>query len=121
MSDFSYKVDEEYIRDTRRYLHSHPELSGQEYATAAFIRCELERFGILYRNVDKTGTWARIDGKSDGKCVLLRADIDALPMQEETGLDYASKKQGVMHACGHDFHTAALLGAAKSLSEFLNK
>lgn len=117
MSDFSYKIDDEYIRDTRRYLHSHPELSGQEYATAAFIRCELERFGILYRNVDKTGTWARIDGKSEGKSVLLRADIDALPMQEETGLDYASKKQGVMHACGHDFHTAALLGAAKSLSE----
>lgn len=117
MADYHYKIDEQYIRDTRRYLHAHPEISGEEYATAAFIRCELERFGIAYRNVDKTGTWARIDGKAEGKTVLLRADIDALPIEEQTGLEFASKNEGVMHACGHDFHTAALLGAAKALSE----
>lgn len=113
----AYKIDEAYLTDTRRHLHAHPELSQKEYATAAFIRGELERFGIGYRTVGETGTLGRIDGKSPGKTVLLRADIDALPMEEQTGLAYTSQNNGVMHACGHDFHTAALLGAAKVLSE----
>lgn len=106
-----------YLVETRRYLHRHPELSMQEYNTAAFIRSELSRFGIEYRAVGETGTFARIDGKTPGKTVLLRADIDALPIREKTGLAFSSENEGVMHACGHDFHTAALLGVAKELSE----
>lgn len=109
--------DKSYLVETRRYLHKHPELSMQEYNTAAFIRRELSRFGIEYRAVGETGTFARIDGKTPGKTVLLRADIDALPIREKTGLAFSSENDGVMHACGHDFHTAALLGAAKELSE----
>ena len=109
-------TDLPYLIETRRYLHRNPELSMREYNTAAFIRNELSRFGIEYRTVDETGTFARIDGKAPGKTVLLRADIDALPVYEKTGLAFSSENEGVMHACGHDFHTAALLGAAKELS-----
>ena len=90
------------------------------FKTTSFIRGELERFGIEYRTVDETRTFGKIvgnkSGNADGKTVLLRADIDALPIKEETGLSCASKNEGVMHACGHDFHTSALLGAAKALS-----
>lgn len=109
--------NESYLVETRRYLHKQPELSMKEYNTAAFIRSELSRSGIEYRAVGETGTFARIDGKTPGKTVLLRADIDALPIREKTGLAFSSENDGVMHACGHDFHTAALLGAAKELSE----
>lgn len=112
-----YKADEKYLTEARRYLHENPELSLKEYNTAAFIRNELKRFGIEYRTVGETGTLGRIEGRAKGKTVLLRADIDALPIEEETALEYASKNKGVMHACGHDFHTASLLGAAKALSE----
>lgn len=114
-------TDLPYLIETRRYLHRNPELSMREYNTAAFIRNELSRFGIEYRTVDETGTFARIDGKSPGKTVLLRADIDALPVYEKTGLTFSSENEGVMHACGHDFHTAALLGAAKELSALRDK
>lgn len=114
-------TDLSYLIETRRYLHRNPELSMREYNTAAFIRNELSRFGIGYRTVDETGTFARIDGKAPGKTVLLRADIDALPVYERTGLAFSSENEGVMHACGHDFHTAALLGAAKELSALRDK
>lgn len=114
-------TDLPYLIETRRYLHRNPELSMREYNTAAFIRNELSRFGIEYRTVDETGTFARIDGKAPGKTVLLRADIDALPVYEKTGLAFSSENEGVMHACGHDFHTAALLGAAKELSALRDK
>lgn len=110
-------TDLSYLVETRRYLHKNPELSMREFNTAAFIRNELERFGIKYRSVGETGTFARIEGRAPGKTVLLRADIDALPVLEKTGLPFASENVGVMHACGHDFHTAALLGAAKALNE----
>ncbi|HHY21413.1 MAG TPA: amidohydrolase, partial [Bacilli bacterium] len=103
----------------RRYLHEHPELSFEEYETSKFIINELESFGgIEVVQPTKTSVLGRLKGKKGkGKTVALRADIDALPIREETGLSYASKKDGVMHACGHDGHTAMLLGTAKILAE----
>lgn len=110
-------IDEEYLIAVRRRLHRFPELSLQEEKTADFIRTELSRFGIEHRNVDRTGTFGVIHGRKEGRKVLLRADIDALPIQERTTLSFCSENDGVMHACGHDFHAAALLGAAKALQE----
>lgn len=107
--------EKEYLISTRRHLHQNPELSLKEFETSAFIERELDSFGIAHRRVGKTGVLGIISGEQNGKTVLLRADIDALPIQEETDLPYRSKNAGVMHACGHDVHTAALLGAAKVL------
>lgn len=101
--------------ETRRHLHRHPELSFHEFETSAFIKQRLDALGISWRGVAGTGVVAHI-GSGD-RCVALRADIDALPMQEETGLPYASTKSGVMHACGHDMHTTMLLAAAAVLKE----
>jgi amidohydrolase len=101
--------------ETRRHLHRHPELSFQEYQTSAFIQQRLAELGIPFRQVAGTGVVAHI-GSGD-RCVALRADIDALPMTEETGLPYASEHPGVMHACGHDMHTTMLLAAAQILKE----
>ncbi|MCD8123019.1 MAG: M20 family metallopeptidase [Clostridiales bacterium] len=109
-------TDREYLLRIRRQLHRHPELSLQEYETAALIRRELKSFGIRYHEVGETGTMGILHGTMPGKTVLLRADIDALPIQEKTRLPFRSEREGVMHACGHDIHTAALLGAAKYLS-----
>lgn len=97
----------------RRHLHAHPELSFQEYETSAYIQSQLQELGIDYQVLAQTGVVAHI-GQGD-RCVALRADIDALPILEETGLDFASQNPGVMHACGHDSHTAMLLGAAAVL------
>ncbi len=106
------------IVSLRRVLHQHPELSGQESGTAAVIADFLRDFGVQCRmNVADTGVVADIPGKTGVPCVVLRADTDALPIQEETGLDFASVHEGVMHACGHDGHTAMLLGAAALLSD----
>ncbi|GAB6988122.1 M20 peptidase aminoacylase family protein [Paenibacillus pini] len=102
----------------RRHLHQHPELSNQEFETTKWVKAQLETAGI--RIVDyslKTGVVAEIGGQKQGPIIALRADIDALPIQEETGLSYASLVPGKMHACGHDFHTAALLGTAILLKE----
>lgn len=102
----------------RRVLHEYPELSGQEQNTAAVISKFLEGLGIAHRNgLAGHGVLADIPGPSGVPCVVLRADIDALPIQEETGLEFASVHDGVMHACGHDGHTTMLLGAAALLSE----
>ncbi|MBU3741208.1 MAG: amidohydrolase [Candidatus Kapabacteria bacterium] len=101
--------------ETRRHLHRHPELSFQEFETSAFIKQRLDALGISWRSVAGTGVVAHI-GSGD-RCVALRADIDALPMHEETGLPYASTMPGVMHACGHDMHTTMLLAAAAVLKE----
>lgn len=101
---------------TRHYIHQHPELSGQEYQTTAFLRQYLENLGIkiLDSNLE-TGLIAEI---GQGQPVIaLRADIDALPILEKTELAYASQNEGVMHACGHDFHQTSLLGAAELLKE----
>jgi hippurate hydrolase len=102
----------------RRVLHEYPELSGQEANTAAVICKFLDGLAIKYRaHVGGHGVVADIPGCAGVPCVVLRADTDALPIQEDTGLDFASVHNGVMHACGHDGHTTMLLGAAALLSK----
>ncbi len=105
------------LRELFFTLHQYPELGNQERQTAALVRRRLEELGIEYVPSAGTGTAALIRGGRPGKTVGFRADMDALPIIEETGLPYASRRPGVMHACGHDFHTAALLGAAQLLQE----
>lgn len=100
-----------------RTLHQYPELGRSEHRTAALIRRRLEELGIPHTPLADTGTIALIQGTHPGKTLAFRADIDALPIQEETNLPYASRIPNVMHACGHDLHTAALLGAAELLWE----
>lgn len=100
----------------RRDLHRHPELSWQEVRTANKVCEVLDRLGITYRSgVAETGIVAEIPGKADGPIVALRADMDALPVHEETGLEFSSVHDGIMHACGHDGHTSMVLGAAELL------
>lgn len=101
----------------RRDLHRHPELSWHERRTTERIEGELDRLGLGARRLLDTGLVADLPGPPDVPIVALRADIDALPIQEETGLPYASEADGVMHACGHDAHAAMLLGAAEILVE----
>jgi len=102
----------------RRHLHQHPELSDEEYETTAYIRSRLEQAGIRIVELGlKTGIVAEVGGLRGGPLAALRADIDALPVHEDTGLPYASKVAGRMHACGHDFHTASAIGAALLLKE----
>jgi len=107
----------DYIVDTRRNIHQHPELGYQEYSTSRFVATCLDELGVLYEtDIAKTGIVAEIK-KGSGPIILLRADMDALPIQEQTGLDFQSKNPGIMHACGHDTHTAMLLGAVKLLKD----
>ncbi|MCX9100339.1 M20 peptidase aminoacylase family protein [Bacillus anthracis] len=102
----------------RRNLHEHPELSYEEFETTKAIKNWLEEKNITIINSNlKTGVIAEISGNRNGPLIAIRADIDALPIQEETNLPYASKIHGRMHACGHDFHTAAIIGAAYLLKE----
>ena len=109
---FSY----EELAEIRYYIHQHPELSGQEYQTTAFLKERLEELGIrILESGLKTGLIAEIG--SGQPVVALRADIDALPILEQTNLPYQSQHPGVMHACGHDFHQTSLLGAAALLKE----
>ena len=109
---------QDYMVAFRRELHMYPELSLQEFETTNRIERELNKLGLECRRFEPAGLMAEIKGEKEGNVtVALRADIDALPMTEETGLEYASKIPGVMHACGHDGHTAMLLGAAKMLVE----
>lgn len=105
------------ILESRRYLHQNPELSFKEFNTSRYVAQKLAEWGIESRVVADTGLIACISGKSAGPEIVLRADLDALPIQEETGLPYSSLKEGVMHACGHDVHTACVLGAARILYE----
>lgn len=105
----------------RRDLHMYPELSHTEVDTPKKVAAFLESLGMEVRTgVGSRGVVGTLKGGKQGKTVALRADFDALPIQEETGVEYASKVPGVMHACGHDIHTAALLGVAKVLSEYKN-
>lgn len=108
---------EDYVISLRRHFHQYPELPWEEKETCNKITEELENMGIDYEVIFKTGVIARIKGNGEGKTLGIRADIDALEMQEETGLEYASKNKGKMHACGHDAHTAILLGTAKILND----
>ena len=110
------KSIEEYIVSFRRDLHENPELSGQEFKTQEKIMKELDKLGISYRKAGNTSIIAELEGGKPGKTIALRGDIDALPIKEESGVDYTSKVPGVMHACGHDAHAAMLLGAAKILA-----
>lgn len=100
----------------RRHLHQNPELSFQEYETSAFVKAQLDQLGVPYTPMADTGLVAHIRGEqSSDKVVALRADMDALPITEVDGREYGSKNTGVMHACGHDVHTASLLGTAHIL------
>jgi amidohydrolase len=114
-------VNEEMI-DIRRHLHQHPELSFEEVETPKFIANYHEKLGHEVRtNVGGRGVVATLKGGKPGPTVALRADFDALPIQEENEFSYKSKVDGVMHACGHDGHTAALLGLAKVLNQMKNE
>jgi hippurate hydrolase len=106
------------LKDWRHHLHAHPELSRQESATAAFVCAQLSDMGVDFSaNIGGHGVVASISRGASNRSVGLRADMDALPITEATGLAYASQNTGVMHACGHDGHTASLLGAVKLLRE----
>ena len=110
------KEQEAYVIECRRWLHAHPELSTQEVETTKFIKAQLDAIGVPVQTFeDITGCVATIEGGQPGKTVMLRADIDALPIQETPGKSYCSLNPGVMHACGHDCHAAMLLGAARIL------
>jgi hippurate hydrolase len=108
--------------DVRHHLHAHPELSYQEYETSKFVQQRLTELGIPFEVKATTGVVGLIKGKNpDSRIIALRADMDALPIQEENDVPYKSKNDGVMHACGHDVHTTCLLGAAKILKELSNE
>jgi amidohydrolase len=114
----------EYAADTvalRRHLHAHPELSFEETNTAAFVTRELEKLGLQPQPIAGTGVVALIEGRPGGPTIALRADMDALPIHELNEVDYRSTRPGVMHACGHDVHTASLLGAARILTALKNE
>ena len=102
----------------RHHLHAHPELSYKEFETSAFVRRQLDAYGIPWKIMADTGVVGIIEGRNpSSRIIALRADMDALPIQEENQVPYRSVNAGVMHACGHDVHTSCLLGAARILSE----
>lgn len=107
----------DYVIKMRREFHKNPEASMQEYNTCKKIKEELEKIGVEYKGIAGTGVIATIKGSQPGKCIALRGDIDALAVIEETGKEYSSKVDGLMHACGHDTHAAMLLGAVKVLKD----
>jgi amidohydrolase len=111
-----------HVIENRRHLHAHPELSFCEYETSAYVKGVLDEMGISWKAMADTGVVAIIRGeKPSGEIVALRADMDALPIIEGNAIEYVSQNNGVMHACGHDAHTASLLGAAKILQSLKSK
>ena len=117
IQELASKYHSEFI-DIRHHLHAHPELSYQEFETSKYIQAKLKELGIPFEVKATTGVVGLIHGKNPNtRIVALRADIDALPIQEANDVSYASKNKGIMHACGHDVHTSCLLGAAKILKE----
>lgn len=114
-------LSEAYFEETlsvRRHLHQYPELSFEERETSAFIQAKCREYGLRYRSgIAGTGVVAEIEGTHPGPLVAIRADIDALPIQERNEVSYSSQRPGVMHACGHDVHTATVLTAARVLHE----
>ena len=118
IKDIATKISPRLL-EIRRHIHSHPELSGQEYQTAAFVAGVLSSTGIhVEEGVGKTGVIGELEGNGNSKRTLaIRTDMDALPIQERTGLDFASRNEGIMHACGHDIHTTVGLGTAMILAE----
>ncbi len=110
------------ILEIRRYIHRHPELSFHEHKTAEYICRALGKEKIPYRQgIAGTGILAGIEGRGDGKIIALRADMDALPIQEENKTDYRSVNDGIMHACGHDVHMACMIGAARILNQLKDR
>lgn len=117
IKDLAAKYSDEFI-EVRRHLHANPELSYQEFETSKFVQGKLNSFGIPFETMAETGVVGLIKGKNpNSRIIALRADMDALPIQEENNINYKSTHAGVMHACGHDAHTTILLGAAKILNE----
>jgi len=117
IKELSAAYNSEFIA-IRHYLHAHPELSYQEFETAAYVSKQLTAFGIPFINMASTGVIGIIEGQNPAKKVIaLRADLDALPIKEANDVSYKSTREGIMHACGHDVHTTCLLGAAKILNE----
>jgi amidohydrolase len=121
LADKVKKLAQAYTPDTvqvRRHIHANPELSFEEYNTAAYVKQVLESYGLEPAPMAETGLVALVKGKNpEKKTIALRADLDALPIVEANEVAYKSKNEGVMHACGHDVHTASLLGAARILQE----
>ena len=116
-----YQILADFLRQFRQERHQYPELSNEEFETTAKIREVLEKHHIdILPFPLQTGLVAEIKGLKAGKTVMLRADIDALPIEEESGVEFSSKKVGIMHACGHDFHMSAALGAAILLKQHQN-
>src|SRR6187200_243288 len=114
---------QEEVAGWRRHLHRHPELNFDVFRTADFVAAKLDEFGCddIVTGIARTGVVGVIHGRrGSGPAIGLRADMDALPIRETSGRPYASQTPGVMHACGHDGHTAMLLGAAKYLAETRN-
>jgi len=109
---------ESYIISSRRHIHTYPETLFEEESTARYVESELHKIGIKTKRIIKTGVMGEIQGAREGKTIALRADIDALNISEDTDLPYQSKNPGKMHACGHDAHTAMLLGAAQILYNY---
>ncbi len=106
-----------WLREVFFELHKNPEIGGKEYKTQALVLAELKKMGIEAEPIAETGVLGIIRGGKPGKTVAFRADMDALPLQEETDLPYKSQVPGMMHACGHDSHTSILLGAAKLFAD----
>ena len=121
MKDKIKKLAKEFAPEfiqVRHHLHANPELSYQEFETSKFIQNKLTEFGIPFETKATTGVVALLEGKNpESRVFAIRADIDALPILEENDIPYKSKKQGIMHACGHDVHTTCLLGASKILNQ----
>lgn len=110
------------VVENRRHLHRYPELSFQEYETAGFVKARLDEMGIAWQPMATTGVMAIIKGdQSSGEVIALRADMDALRITELNKVEYASTKNGLMHACGHDVHTSSLLGTAMILQSLKSK
>ncbi|MFU1856844.1 M20 metallopeptidase family protein [Sphingobacterium sp. NGMCC 1.201703] len=122
MKDLNAEIDAIFpkVVAIRRHIHQHPELSFQEYETSAYIQEQLTALDIPFKLVANTGVVALLEGEKSPSdtIVVLRADIDALPIHEQNDVFYKSKNEGVMHACGHDFHTANLLGVASVLKGY---
>ena len=116
------KALEDTIISTRRDIHQHPELAFDEHRTSKLVADRLESMGFeVQRGIGKTGVVGTLHSNGKGKTIALRADMDALPMQETSDISYKSKNDGIMHACGHDGHTAMLLGTAEALSKQAEK
>ncbi|HHV28400.1 MAG TPA: amidohydrolase [Clostridium sp.] len=121
INERSSQIIDDIIR-IRRDIHRHPELGFHEYRTSSIVSDFLENLGFtVYTNIAKTGVVGVLEGKSSGKTIAIRADMDALPIAEENDFEYVSQNPNVMHACGHDAHTAIALGVAKILSGFRDR